>query len=119
MGQYRQKYRVLDTELAALPAQQRKGKVVWKHGRPVDPSGTMPEGDEFADITQLRAILARQPEKLAWGVTWHLLSYATATPTTPLDRKSVQGIVASAADDDYGLRSIVHGIVQSETFRWK
>jgi len=110
-GQFREKYRVLDD--------QGKAKHRWKDGLPVDPSGVTPEGTSFADIRELRDVLACQPEKLAWGVTSHLLTYATATPTGPLDRQAIEQIVASAADDDYGLRSIIHGIVQSEVFRWK
>ena len=110
-GRFREKYRVLDSE--------RKRKPLWKDGLPVDSSGVMPNGIGFAGINELREILAAQPEKLAKGVTSHLLTYATATPVTALDRKAVESIVKSAAADDYGLRSIIHGIVQSRTFRWK
>lgn len=119
MGQFRTKYRVLDEELSALPARKRKGKRLWHDGLEVDSSGTTPEGREFEDIVELRQLLAQQPEKLAWGVTWHLATYATATPSGPLDRRAIQKIVDSAKADDYGLRSLVHGLVQSELFRWK
>lgn len=118
-GKFRQKYRVLDSELASLPGHQQRGKRLWNDGLPVDSSGITPEGDRFQDIHELRTILARQPEKLAWGVTWHLLTYATAMPADPLDRQAVQEIVNSAAADDYGLRNIIHALVQSKTFRWK
>jgi hypothetical protein len=119
MGQFRTKYRVLDEQLSTLPLHQRKGKSLWHDGLPVDSSGLTPEGEPFQDIVELRKALSSHPEKLAWGVTWHLLTYATTTPTTALDRKTVQRIVDSAAFDDFRLRSIVHGIVQSDLFRWK
>ncbi len=112
MGQYRDHYRL-------LAEKQPRGKPMWTDGLPVDSSGITPEGKEFEDIVQLRELLGNQPEKLAWGVTQHLMTYATATPTGPLDAQAIQQIVDQAASDQYGLRSLVHGIVQSPLFRWK
>ena len=93
--------------------------IEWMDGLPVDPHGTTPDGTDFADIRELRKLLAAQPEKLAWGVTWHLATYATGEPSGPLDRAAIQGIVDSAKNDDYGLGSLVHGVVQSPLFRHK
>lgn len=111
-GRYRTHYRVLD---ATAP----KTKKHWKDGLPVDPSGATPEGRTFAGVIELRKFLADQPEKLAHGVTSHLLTYATGTPTGPADRSAVARIVKEAAVGGYGLRSLVHALVQSDTFRSK
>ena len=119
MGQFRNKYRVLDEKLAALPPNQRQGKQLWNDGLAVDCSGITPDGKPFDDIGDLRKLLADQPEKLAHGVTWHLATYATGEPSGPLDRRAITDIVTSAKKDDYGLRSLVHGLVQSKLFRWK
>ena len=119
MGQFRKNYRLLDPKLAALPPHQRKGKTVWNAGLPVNASGVTPDGKPFEDITGLRKLLSQQPEKLAWGVTWHLATYATGAPSGPLDRKAIQQIVDSAKQKEYGLRTLVHGVVQSELFRMK
>lgn len=112
MGNFREHYRVLN-------ADRQKNEPRWTDGLPVDPHGVTPQGEAFTDITALRQLLAEQPDRVAWGVTWHLMTYATATPTSPLDRAAIQQVVDGAKKDDYGLRSIVHGIVQSETFRNK
>jgi len=119
MGQFRKNYRLLDPSLATLPPQKRKRTTLWTDGLPVNASGVTPEGKAFQDLTGLRQLLAAQPEKLAWGVTWHLATYATGAPTGPLDRKAIQSIVDGAAKDRYGLRTLVHGLVQSELFRVK
>jgi len=119
MGQFRKNYRLLDPNLATLPPQKRKRTTLWTDGLPVNASGVTPEGKAFQDLTGLRQLLAEQPEKLAWGVTWHLATYATGAPTGPLDRKAIQSIVDGAAKDRYGLRALVHGLVQSELFRVK
>jgi hypothetical protein len=64
-------------------------------------------------------LLDKKPARLACGVTRHLLTYATGQPATPLDQPAIEAIVKSAANDDYGLRSLVHGVIQSQVFRMK
>lgn len=115
MGQHRANYRILSEQDDAAA----KDGPRWHDGPAVDPSGVTPGGEKFDDIAALRKLLAAQPEKLAWGVTSHLATYATGAPTTPLDRKAIEQIVAAAAKDDYRLRALIHGLVQSELFRYK
>lgn len=91
----------------------------WMDGLSVDASGVTPDGVPFDDLTGLRKWLASKPEKLAWGVTWNLATYATGEPSGPLDRQAIQQIVDSARQDNYGLRSLLHGLVQSELFQNK
>jgi hypothetical protein len=119
VGTFRTKYRVLDSAVASLPAHERKGKKPWADGLPVDCSGKTPDGKAFSGIGELRKLVAENPEQLARGVTRHLVTYATATPATSLDNNAIDEIVKSAAGDGYGLRSLVHAIVQSELFQWK
>ena len=64
-------------------------------------------------------MLAKDPSQLARGVTRHLLTYATGTPAGPLDQKVIDQIVKQSEQENYGLRSLVHGIVHSEPFRTK
>ena len=70
-------------------------------------------------VKELREMLAKNPDQLARGVTRHLLTYATGQPATPLDQATIDAIVKGAAKEDFGLRSLVHGVVQSELFRSK
>jgi hypothetical protein len=115
MGNFRANYRVASTEASPAKPAGRK----WSDGLPVDCSGITPDGKPFADVRQLRRILAERPDQLARGVTRHLLTYATGEPATPTDQPTIETIVKSAAAGDYGLRSLVHGVIQSETFRSK
>ncbi len=119
MGQFRTSYRVFDPEVAKLPWHKRKNRRQWMDGLPVDASGVTPDGVTFEGLAGLRDWLAVQPEKLAWGVTWNLVTYATGEPSGPLDRRAVQEIVDSAKSDGYGLRSLLHRVVQSQVFRSK
>jgi hypothetical protein len=118
-GGFRTKYREVDPDIASLPANQRQGRPTWRDGLPVDCSGQTPDGHAFTGIAELRQLLSKNPEQLARGVTRHLITYATGAPATPLDQAAIDAIVKSTAAEDYGLRSIVHAVVQSEVFRWK
>ncbi len=110
-GTYRKTYRVLNPE--------RKAGPWWTEGLPVDCSGKTPTGQTFADIRELRQTLAQNPAQLARGVTRHLITYATGAPPTRLDQPAIESIVTAAAKNNHGLRSLVHGVVQSELFRSK
>ena len=110
-GTYRKTYRVLNPE--------RKAGPWWTEGLPVDCSGKTPTGKTFADIRELRKAVAQNPAQLARGVTRHLVTYATGAPATRLDQPAIESIVTAAAKNNHGLRSLVHGVVQSELFRSK
>ena len=110
-GTYRKNYRVLNPE--------RKAGPWWTEGLAVDCSGKTPTGQTFADIRELRKLVAANPAQLARGVTRHLVTYATGTPASRLDQPAIEAIVTAAAKDKHGLRALVHGVVQSELFHWK
>ncbi len=116
-GASRTNYRLLNPD---APAGNKTPNVpAWIDGLPVDCSGETPDGKPFADIRELRRILADNPAQLARGVTRHLVTYATGAPATRIDQPAIEAIVQSTTKDGYGLRSLVHGVVQSELFRWK
>ncbi|QDU94431.1 DUF1592 domain-containing protein [Lignipirellula cremea] len=112
MGGFRTHYRVLNPEAG-------KGEKKWTDGLPVDSTGVTPAGEPFTGVRELRAKLAADPAQLGRGVTRHLLTYATGEPATPIDQPTIDAIVAQAARDNYGLRSLVHGVIQSDLFRHK
>jgi hypothetical protein len=118
-GRFRAKYREVDPEVVKLPTHQRKGRATWRDGLPVDPSGQTLDGQAFADIAELRKQLASNPEQLARGVTRHLVTYATGAPATAIDQPAIDRIARSTAADGYGLRSLVHAVVQSDLFGCK
>ena len=48
-----------------------------------------------------------------------MLFRSTGAPATRLDQPAVDAIAKGVAKDNYGLRSLVHSVVQSELFRSK
>ncbi len=119
VGSFRTRYREADPEVAALAPDQRHGRQAWREGLAVDASGTTPAGAPFAGFVQLRTLLAAHPEALARGLVHHLVTYATGAPAGVLDRAATEHMVASAAAQGYGVRALVHAVVQSALFHWK
>ena len=48
-----------------------------------------------------------------------LLAYSTGAEPTPLDKAETEKIVERVRDRNYGFRSLIHEIVQSELFQTK
>lgn len=119
MGQHRANYRVQDPEFEKLSPAQKAARKRWREGLPVDATGTTPDGQNFSGIAGLRLLVAAAPAELARGFVRHLLTYSTGEPASPLDEPAVAAIVKAASGEGFGVRSLVHGVVQSEVFRSK
>ncbi len=91
--------------------------VPYRRGPDVDPSGVTPDGRKFAGITQYKQLLLEDETAMAHSLARQLLSYALGRKLGFSDRPDVDRIVAAAKPNEYGLRSIVHEVVQSEPFR--
>ena len=59
------------------------------------------------------------PSKDAPSLTVKLLTYATGGAPEAADRPDVEAIVRKIRGKDYGMRTLVHEIAQSELFRRK
>ncbi len=118
-GQYRKHYRELDPELTKVPPAERRGKMLWRDGMLVESGGEMPTGQSFGDIQELRRLMLCEPQKLAYGLTCHLTTFATGAPVTGTDHAAINEIVAAARGKNYGVRSLIHALVQSELFLHK
>jgi mono/diheme cytochrome c family protein len=94
-------------------------RMAYHKGKPVDPSDIMPDGQRFENIDQFKQLLLQDKPQLTRALATKLITYATGRAPQAADRDAVEAIVARIAAKDYGLRSLVHEIVQSDTFRNK
>jgi mono/diheme cytochrome c family protein len=115
-GEWRTKYRALG---GGENKRIHGRNVEYHYGLPVDCAGTMPDGRPFKDILELRDLLASDPERLARAFAGQLLVYATGGELSFADRLQVSAIVKRSAAKEYGVRTLIHEIVQSEPFRTK
>jgi hypothetical protein len=89
----------------------------YRMGLPVDATGTTSAGQSFGDIRDFKRLLLEQKSTVATGLTEKLVTYALGRRLGFSDRFDIQTIVDSTAGDDYGFRTLIHNIVQSEMLR--
>jgi len=93
------------------------GWVRYKIGLPVDASGITTDGQRFQDVRDFKAIILNNPDLIARGLTRKLLTYAIGREMGFSDRDEINQLVTNVADKNYGFRSLIHEIVQSDLFR--
>jgi len=88
-------------------------------GPKVDPSDVMPDGRKFANIDEFKKLLLADKDQVARSLTEKLVTYATGGPPEPADRAQIDAIVQKIREKNYGFRTLIHEIVQSDLFRMK
>lgn len=91
--------------------------VRYRHGRDVESSGTMPDGRKFNGIREYKQLLLDDKIAMPRALTRLLLTYSLGRHLNFSDRPETERIVAATKEKDYGLRTIIHEITQSPTFR--
>ncbi len=95
-----------------------KGKL-YLQGADVDASGEMSDGRTFGDIDQFRQYLLQELDQVARSLTQKLVAYGTGGAPEASDRPEIEAILARAREKNYGLRTLVHEVVQTRMFREK
>jgi hypothetical protein len=119
IGGWRDRYRSI--ELGDQPTWKLRGRNIWEYklGPAVDSSGQLEDGRKFEGIRDFKQLLLGQQEQVTRCLAEKLLTYGTGAGIEFADRKAVAGIVQRTIDQGGGLRTLVHEIVQSPTFRGK
>lgn len=116
IGAWREEYRVTGAGRSVTI----NGRHMSYHiGKRVDPSYEMPDGQKFANIDEFKQLLLRDKDQLARAIATKLLTYSTGAAPMPADRPEIERMVATVRDKNYGLRTLVHEIVQSDMFQTK
>jgi hypothetical protein len=119
MGGWRDRYRSeAGGELAQGIAKSGQ-KFAFHYALPVDASGELPDGRKFRDIRELKQLLLVNEKQLAQNLARQLAVYATGAPIRFADREPIEQILERASSSHYGVRSLIHELVQSELFLMK
>ncbi len=114
-------HRVMDPLGLALENFDAVGR--WRPTMPgggvIDATGTMPDGTAFDGPADLRGLLVTNPEQFATVVTEKLLTYALGRGVEHYDGPAVRRITRDAAAHDFGLASLVVGVVHSTPFQMR
>ncbi len=113
--------RALSREKGDSPPQQFRGRRIWEYGLgpPVNASGELLGGRKFTNIDEFKELLLQRQDQVARNLAQDLLTYATGAGIQFADRDEVDAILARVKTRGGGLRTLVHEIVQSRTFRNK
>ena len=76
-------------------------------------------GKAFAGPKEYKKIILEQPEFIARNLAGKMLTYSTGQKTEAGDILALDAIVQKVKTQKYGLRALVHEVVQSEVFRDK
>jgi len=120
MGGWRERYRAVKEGVTPATGIGMDGqRFAFYHALPVDCSGELPDGKSFRDVRDLKRLLLEDPRPIARNLVRQLAVYATGAPVRFSDREHVEKILERTKATEYGLRSIVRELVQSELFLTK
>jgi hypothetical protein len=74
------------------------------------------DGRAFGDIRELKRLLLADETQLARNLARQFAVYATGAPVSFADRATVEQILGRARPHAYGVRTLVHELVQSPLF---
>lgn len=94
-------------------------KMRYLKGPPVDAADVLPDGRRFRNIDEFKQLLLKDKDQLARNLADKLLSYATGATLAKSDQPEIEAIVAKIRSKDYGLRTLIHEVVQSKVFQQK
>jgi len=116
IGGWRENYRSLGK---GQPVTLDGRKMPYLKGPKVDPTGELADGDKVRDIDEFKQLLLKDKDRLARALAEKLLTYATGRAPEAADKPEIDAIVRAVQEKKYGLRALVHEVVQSKVFRNK
>jgi hypothetical protein len=93
--------------------------MTYHDGPLIDASGMLPDGSRFEAIRELKQLLLKDERQIARNLAKQLVTYATGAPVRFGDRPELESLLDLAESSNYGVRSLIVEIVQSELFRYK
>jgi mono/diheme cytochrome c family protein len=123
IGRYRDYYRTTETGEKLNDARvfygAHYGHVKYLRGPSVDTRSELPGGVEVADVRAYKAALAARPELLARSLVRKLATFATGASVEVGDELVIDAILKKSEPSGFGLRTLIHEVVQSELFTRK
>lgn len=119
IGGYREFYRAsARTQAGIVQLAGYTGRAFYR-GPDVEKGGVTHDGKTFTSIEDYKRLLLADPDQIARNLAEKLLTYATGAEPQFADREIIEQIVAKVKTKNYGLRTLVHEIVQSRPFKHK
>lgn len=104
IGGWRENYRAINP----------KGK--WNTGPAVDASYHFTDGRSFKNIEGFKALALSELDRIAGNMVSQVITYATGAEITFADRREINRMVEDLSEENYGFRSLIHAVAQSNIF---
>jgi hypothetical protein len=119
-GRWRSHYRVIppsaSDKVVKIPGSDVR---LYSQGPAVEANYTLENGRSFSDIREFKQILLEDKKQLARCFVGKLMTYLTGATPDFADREVIEQIVSATAPSDYGIRDLIHGVIQSRVFTQK
>jgi hypothetical protein len=133
MGGFRERYRAMSDNVTntnnppkpgpSVPPEPGIGKGGQKfqfhYALPVDSTGELWDGRKFGDVREFKRLLLEDEKPIARNLARQLVVYSTGAPVRFADRAAVERILQRASASGYGVRTLLHEVVQSDLFLTK
>lgn len=120
MGGQRDRYRAVKEGVEPAPGIGLNGqRFAFHHGLPVDAAGELPDGRSFRDIREFKRLLLADEAIVARSLARQLVTYATGHPVRFSERERFEAMIQRVRAGGYGVRTLVHEIIQSDLFQTK
>ena len=116
MGGWRGRYRALGNGTPEKGLGKNGQKFAFHAAQPVDATAELPDGRKFHDIVELKQLLLQDDKQVARNLLRQFAIYATGARVRFADREQVEEALQRASSSHWGVRSLVHELVQSELF---
>jgi hypothetical protein len=120
MGGWRDRYRATAVHVAPVPGFGKNGwPFAFYYAMPVDASGQTADGRPFRDVREFKRLLLQDEAQLARNLVRQMTVFATGAPVRFSDREKIEQILERVRPGHFGVRDLVHELVQSELFLTK
>jgi hypothetical protein len=118
IGGWREFYRASQStgKTAVLPHYDNRRV---NRGPDVEIGDKLPDGRPFSDIEEYKTLILGDPDSIARSLVRRVLMFATGGEVQFADREVIEEIVSRLRHTNYGLRSLIHEVVQSRPFQNK
>lgn len=117
MGRWRDRYRAdAKDKVPEIGIGKNGWPFDFHYALPVEGSGRLADGREFKDVRDFKKLVLADDTLAPRNLARQLTVYATGAPVRFSDRAAIEQLLQTAKPSGYGVRSLVHAIVQSDLF---
>ncbi len=116
LGGWRTRYRGTDEGETVKGIDRAGHEYAYTLATNVDAKGSLPDGQSFSEIRDLKAILGAAPRQLARNLLHQFTVYSTGTPVRFSDREEIEALLDRCAPTGYRVRDLLLELVESRIF---